>query len=115
MTGWAPVIFPKDEVDAAAGFGVAYPCFDRVCGPFVIEMGVGRLNEMIVPAGTVEGLASWFKKLRRAFSITRSECRRALTMAGSRAPMGLSGKLSWGLVSPELLVVRSPWMLGYMA
>ena len=28
--------------------------------------------------------------------------------------MGLSGKLAWELGSPELLVVRSPWMLGYM-
>ena len=71
VTGWAPVIFPKDEADAAAGFGVAYPCFDRVRGPFVTEMVVGTLKKMVVPAVAVEGLASWIKKLRRALSIAR--------------------------------------------
>ena len=72
VTGWAPVIFPKDEADAAAGFGVAYPCFDRVRGPFVTEMGVGTLKEMVVPTGAVEGLALWFEKLGRALSIARA-------------------------------------------
>ena len=73
VTGWTPVNdFPNDEADAAAGFGVAYPFFERVCGPFATEMGVGMLKETVLPTGAVEGLASWFEKLRRALSAARA-------------------------------------------
>lgn len=73
VTGWTPINdFPNDEADAAAGFGVAYPFFERVRGPFAMEMGVGMMKETVVPTGAVEGLASWFEKLGRALSIARA-------------------------------------------